>query len=181
LALIANALEQADHGRVRPPATERLRRVLVDGAREALAAEPDRSLPELACELATSPHHPSRVFRLACGHTISRHRMRLRVRSATEHMAAAESELGRLAAEPGFADQSHMCRVIRAETGYAPVALRSVVGAQLVGPASGARPERGSTSGADSNHQRAAASYRRWIPSSARTGNGSLDFPRSQP
>jgi transcriptional regulator GlxA family with amidase domain len=129
LMLIASILEQRDPGPVASgrPATARARRALVDSAREALAADAERSLPELAGELAVSPHHLSRVFRSACGHTIARHRMRLRVRSAMEHMAAGESELGRLAAELGFADQSHMSRVIRAETGHAPLSLRRIV------------------------------------------------------
>jgi AraC-like DNA-binding protein len=129
LMLIASTLERPDPRPVASgrPATERARRALVDGVREALAADPERSLMDLAGELATSPHHLSRVFRSASGHTIARHRMRLRVRSALEHMAAGESELGRLAAELGFADQSHMSRVIRAETGHTPVALRRIV------------------------------------------------------
>jgi AraC-like DNA-binding protein len=130
LVLIASTVEQPDPPSVASgrPATEGARRALVDGAREALAANPERSLPQLAGELATSPHHLSRVFRSACAHTIARHRMRLRVRSAMERIAAGDSELGRLAAELGFADQSHMSRVIRAETGHTPVTLRHIVG-----------------------------------------------------
>jgi AraC-like DNA-binding protein len=74
--------------------------------------------------LAVSPHHLSRVFRSAVGHTISRHRMRLRVRGALERLAAGDDDLPRLAADLGFADQSHLWRVVRAETGRTPSALR---------------------------------------------------------
>jgi AraC-like DNA-binding protein len=126
IALAAGALETRDPRRVASgrPATARARRALADGAREALAAEPERSLPELARALAVSPHHLSRVFHAATGHTISRHRMRLRARAALERLAGGEQDLARLAADLGFVDQSHLCRVLRGETGRTPSALR---------------------------------------------------------
>jgi AraC-like DNA-binding protein len=126
IALAARVLEEADPGRVDAgrPATERARRALAEGAREALAANPDRSLPELARELAVSPHHLSRIFRTHTGGTVSRHRMRLRARSALERLAGGERNLARLAADLGFADQSHLTRVVRRETGQPPSALR---------------------------------------------------------
>jgi AraC-like DNA-binding protein len=126
IALAARALQTRDARRLASgrPATARARRALADGAREALAAEPDRSLPDLARTLAVSPHHLSRVFRAATGHTISRHRMRLRARAALERLAGGEQDLARLAADLGFVDQSHLCRVLRSETGRTPSALR---------------------------------------------------------
>jgi AraC-like DNA-binding protein len=95
--------------------------------REALAADPDRSLQDLARDLAVSPHHLSRVFSAANGSTVSRHRMRLRARIAMERLAAGDHDLARLAADLGFADQSHLCRVVRAETGSTPAALRAAL------------------------------------------------------
>jgi AraC-like DNA-binding protein len=129
LGLASVALEAADPGRAASgrPAGERARRALVDGAREALAERPDRLLTELARLLAVSPHHLSRCFRAATGHTIARHRMRLRARAALDRLAGGERELARLAADLGFADQSHMVRVIRAETGTTPSALRAAL------------------------------------------------------
>jgi AraC-like DNA-binding protein len=129
IALAARLLERADPRRVASgrPATVRARRALADGAREALAADIERPLPALASDLAVSPHHLSRVFREVTGHTVSRHRMRLRARAALERLAGGESELSRLAADLGFADQSHLCRVLRSETGSAPSALRRVL------------------------------------------------------
>jgi AraC-like DNA-binding protein len=100
------------------------RRAIVDGTRELLATDPDRSLPDLARDLAVSPHHLSRTFREATGHTISRHRVRLRVRALLERLAGGDHELARLAAELGFADQSHLTRSVRAETGTTPGLLR---------------------------------------------------------
>jgi AraC-like DNA-binding protein len=99
----------------------------VDGVRGALVARPDSSLPELARELAVSPHHLSRVFRAETGETIARHRVRLRVRHALERLAGGEDELARLARRAGFVDQSYMCRVLRAETGETPSALRALL------------------------------------------------------
>jgi AraC-like DNA-binding protein len=127
--LAARTLEQADPRRVASgrPDTERARRLLAAGAREALADDADRTVPELARELAVSPHHLSRVFRAVTGHTISRHRMSLRARTAMERLAGGDRDLARLAADLGFADQSHLCRVVRAETGHTPSALRAAL------------------------------------------------------
>jgi AraC-like DNA-binding protein len=129
IGLAAGLLAQADAGRVTAgrPATARDRRALADGAREALAAVPERSLPELARVLAVSPHHLSRVFRALTGETIARHRMRLRARGALERLAGGERDLARLAADLGFADQSHLHRVLRSETGSTPAALRAAL------------------------------------------------------
>jgi AraC-like DNA-binding protein len=129
IALGAAALERRDPRRVAAgrPATAAARRQLVDGVREVLAAEPSRSLPELSQALAVSPHHLSRVFRSLTGNTISRHRMRLRARLALERLAGGERNLARLAAELGFADQGHLSRVVKGETGRTPSALRSAL------------------------------------------------------
>jgi AraC-like DNA-binding protein len=126
LELTARALERRDARRVASgrPATARARGALADGAREALAESPHRSLPDLARLLAVSPHHLSRVFRAHTGHTIARHRMRLRAREALERLARGEDDLARLALDLGFADQPPMTRVLRAETGATPAALR---------------------------------------------------------
>jgi AraC-like DNA-binding protein len=127
--LAAGALEQVEPTAVAAgrPSTAAERRKLADGVREALASDPGRSLPELARELSVSPHHLSRVFRSVCGHSIARHRMRLRVRVALERLVRGERHLARLAADVGFADQSHLCRVIRAELGSTPAALRAAL------------------------------------------------------
>jgi AraC-like DNA-binding protein len=126
IALAASALERVDRRPVQSgrPSTAGARRALAEGAREALAADPGIPLPRLARELAVSPHHLSRIFRSQTGHTLTRHRMRLRARQALERMACGDHDLAGLASDLGFADQSHLCRVIRSETGYPPGALR---------------------------------------------------------
>jgi len=129
IGLTAIMLESADAFRVASgrPATLRARRAITDGARELLAAGSERSLPQLARALAVSPHHLSRVFHEMTGHTISRHRMRLRARCALERIAGGERDLAGLAAELGFADQSHLCRVVVGETGMTPSKLRALL------------------------------------------------------
>jgi AraC-like DNA-binding protein len=133
IALAARALGQADPRRVASGSSPAARsgRALVDGVREALAAQPERSLPELASMFAVSPHHLSRSFRAVTGHTISRHRMRLRTRAALERLAGGERHLGQLAADLGFADHSHLCRVLHSEIGHTPSALRRALAATL--------------------------------------------------
>jgi AraC-like DNA-binding protein len=127
--LAARALEAIDPGRVAAgrSATTGARTALVDGAREALAADPNLSLPDLARALFASPHHLSRVFRSVTGETISRHRMRLRVRHALECLDSGADDLAWVAVHTGFADQSHLCRVMQQETGHTPSALRQAL------------------------------------------------------
>lgn len=130
IRLAASVLQSADPRPVASgrPATMRARRALVEGVREALVSSPDISLPELARLLAVSPHHLSRVFQRTTGQTISRYRMRLRVRAALERLAGGERDLARLAADVGFSDQSHLHRVVREETARSPSALRRALG-----------------------------------------------------
>ncbi len=134
ISLVATALAQSDSARVASgrPAGVRARRRLTDAAREALSADPGRSLPDLARELAVSPHHLSRVFHAVHGTTISRHRMRLRTRAALERLAGGERNLARLAADLGFADQGHLSRVVRAETGDTPSGLRRTLSTRAI-------------------------------------------------
>lgn len=109
------------------PGTRRARALAVDAIRELLAADPGRPLSELAREAAVSPHHLSRTFRASTGHTIARHRMLLRARLALERLGGGERNLARLAADLGFADQSHLTRVVRMLTGRTPASLRSAL------------------------------------------------------
>ncbi len=131
IVLTARVLAQAGSQRVAAgrPDARRARATLVDDARQALADDPNRSLTDLARTLSVSPHHLSRIFRSLTGETISRHRMRLRTRDALERLAGDEHDhdLARIAADTGFADQSHLCRVVRRETGYTPSALRQAL------------------------------------------------------
>lgn len=129
IATAARAVQAAEPDRVDVgrPTTTRARKALVDAARQALAADPDLSVVQLAQVLAISPHHLSRLFRAATGQAISRHRLRLRTRAALERLADGERHLARVAADAGFADQSHLWRVMQQETGVAPSLLRTLL------------------------------------------------------
>jgi AraC-like DNA-binding protein len=129
LMLAARTLELHNPGPIGSghPASAHARKALVEGARELLASDPQRSLTDLAGELAVSPHHLSRIFRRATGNTISSHRIRLRVRAALERLGGGDVDLARLAAELGFTDQSHLTRSIRAEIKATPGALRQAL------------------------------------------------------
>jgi AraC-like DNA-binding protein len=127
VAVLAGAHDGARRLASGRPATRAARRALVDDARAALAADPDVPLPRLARDLGTSPHHLSRTFGAATGHSIARHRMRLRTRHVLERLAGGDTGLAGLAAGAGFADQSHLTRVLRAETGATPAALRAAL------------------------------------------------------
>jgi len=102
-------------------------RRLVDAARELMAIDPDRPLPELARRLAVSPYHLSRVFHRVAGVTLSRYRIRLRTNAALERLSEGERGLAALAADLGFADQAHLTRTLRAETGLPPGQVRALL------------------------------------------------------
>ena len=126
ILLAASTLRRCDPGPTSSgrPGTEKAQRTTVEGVRELLAIDADLSLPDLARELAVSPHHLSRIFNQVTGHTISKHRIRVRIRSALDRLAAGDRDLARLALELGFADQSHLSRAVRRELGATPAALR---------------------------------------------------------
>jgi AraC-like DNA-binding protein len=105
----------------------RVKRQLVDEAREAVCADLRLSHAELARRLHVSPSHLSRAFRAQTGETLSRYRNRVRVRLALERLAAGERSLARLAVELGFADHAHLTRVIRSEHGAPPSLLRTLL------------------------------------------------------
>ena len=109
------------------PAGAARRRRLVDEVRQALHEEPDLRLTELARLVGLSPFHLSRMFKQACGLTISAYRVRLRVRGALERLGEGERDLARLAVDTGFADQAHLTRRVRTETGDTPGRLRALL------------------------------------------------------
>jgi AraC-like DNA-binding protein len=107
--------------------TRRAHRQLVREAREVLALAPQRALPALARELGVSPHHLSRIFHAHTGHTITQHRLSLRCRAALQRIGEGEHDLSRLAADAGFADQSHLTRTLRRQIGRTPSQVRKLL------------------------------------------------------
>jgi AraC-like DNA-binding protein len=122
--LLALAPDRA--GAARPGAATRAGR-LVDRARQLLAERTDVDLDDLAQAAGVSAYHLSHTFRRVTGLTMSRYRTRLRLRLAMERLAAGEDDLAGLAADLGFADQAHLTRALRAETGTTPAALRRLL------------------------------------------------------
>lgn len=85
------------------------------------AAPPVR---ELAHAAGVHPVYLARVFRRAYGAPVTEYARRLRVRAAADRVACTELPLARIAFEAGFADQAHLTRELRRETGLTPGALR---------------------------------------------------------
>lgn len=113
--LIGRLVETGSPGRLtaRRTRTARSHQRIVDHVREAIAANPTAlDLSGLAAELGHSSFHVSRVFRQATGTTLIQHRNDIRVAAAIDQIAQGRG-LADLAAELGFADQSHFARVFR--------------------------------------------------------------------
>jgi AraC family transcriptional regulator len=102
-----------------PPAWLRsIRDRLHDSAGAAL---PVRDLADAA---GVHPVSLARAFRRAYGVPVTEYARRLRVRAAADRVASTALPLARIAYEAGFADQAHLTRELRRETGLTPGALR---------------------------------------------------------
>ena len=125
--LIGTLVESAWPGRLTTdrPTTASSHRRIVDHAREAIAADPGGvEIRELSSHLGYSRFHVSRIFTRVTGTTLTAHRNRVRVSAALDRLSAGEANLAALAADLGFADQSHMVRAMRRSTGMHPSGLR---------------------------------------------------------
>ncbi len=109
--------------------TGRIRRALVDEAREAIVSDHPQAaaLVPLARLLEVSPSHLSRTFRRETGMSVTRFRNRIRVGRALDRIEQGERDLAGLAGDLGFADHAHLTRTIKAETGHPPTALRRLL------------------------------------------------------
>ena len=98
----------------------------LDGVRDRLRDDPRRlpTLEELATEAGVSRAHLARAFRRHTGRTIGDFVRRLRVERARGLLARTELPLSRVAFEAGFADQSHMNRLVLELLGVTPGGLR---------------------------------------------------------
>jgi AraC-like DNA-binding protein len=93
-----------------------------------LHSDPTAGLTALAAAAGWSPWYLSRAFHAATGLTLTAYRRRLRVRAALDDLARdPPPALAGLALRHGFADQSHLTRAVRAETGHPPAALRRLL------------------------------------------------------
>jgi len=115
------------HGRARP-ATAAGHRRMVDAAIQALLNDGFRlGLADLGRLVGASPSHLSRVFHRTTGIPLTVYRNQLRVRSVLARLQDGASGLADLATEHGFADHSHLDRVVRRHLGSRPSALRALL------------------------------------------------------
>jgi AraC family transcriptional regulator len=96
--------------------------------RDQLHADPARvcRISVLAEEAGVHPVHLARMFRRYCGRTVTSYLHQLRVLAAAERLAAGDSAVAGIAADAGFADHSHLCRVFGRALGVSPTAFRLV-------------------------------------------------------
>ncbi|MEV6304211.1 helix-turn-helix transcriptional regulator [Actinoplanes sp. NPDC051861] len=106
------------------PATAVAHRRLATEAREVLAeGRYADGLAGIAARVNCSPHHLSRIFRSVTGETLTAYRNRMRVRAVLSDVQDGADCLRTLAARYGFADQSHLTRVVRKHLGRPPNAV----------------------------------------------------------
>ncbi|MFC0110411.1 helix-turn-helix domain-containing protein [Kibdelosporangium aridum] len=102
-------------------------RTMVAAARAAILAEDPGGLLPLAGKLGVSPYRLSRAFPRELGVSVTQYRNRVRVAKALDRIAEGERDLAGLAADLGFADQAHLSRVLKAQVGRTPGALRALL------------------------------------------------------
>jgi len=86
---------------------------------------------DLANAAGIHPVHVARLFRLKTGGTPGEYLQHLRAQCACRLMQNPERSLGEIASESGFADQSHMNRILRRLAHCSPGVLRSLIHGQV--------------------------------------------------
>lgn len=84
---------------------------------------------ELAIEAGVHPVYLARAFRRHQRCSIGEFVRRQRVAEVCRRLTTSTASLASIALDSGFSDQSHLCRVFRAELGLTPSAYRKLVGA----------------------------------------------------
>lgn len=111
---------------------ERVRSLLADRYDEPL------TISQLAVEVACSPFHLCRLFKLATGLTLHRYRTELRLRAALERVADPEIDLTEVALDLGFSAHSHFTNAFRVAFGEPPSAFRRHASRRRIAAAGGA-------------------------------------------
>lgn len=95
-----------------------------DRLNESFAAPP--ALVELAGDTGRSAGHIARAFRTHFGRSIGEHCREARLQFAIRQLERTELPLAQVAAEAGFADQSHLTRAVTRRLGRSPAAHRNL-------------------------------------------------------
>jgi AraC family transcriptional regulator len=82
------------------------------------------TLSEVAAAIGRHPCHVARAFRGATGLTMGDYLRKLRVDDACRRLADDDAPIAAVAAETGFAHQSHLTAAVRRVTGLTPLAWR---------------------------------------------------------
>src|SRR5262249_59558331 len=82
------------------------------------------TLISIGREVGAHPVHVAQVFRRFQGCTIGEYMRKMRVDFACRELACGDAPLARIAAAPGFADQSHFSRTFKALTRMSPSQYR---------------------------------------------------------
>ncbi len=80
----------------------------------------------IATVVGVHPVHLARVFRRNYGCSIGEYVRKWRVEVASRQLAKSTRPIAEIAASAGFADQSHLCRTLKALGGLAPKEFRAV-------------------------------------------------------
>jgi AraC family transcriptional regulator len=104
-------------GRLGQRALSKIREYVLEHLAEPIEVD------ELAALVGRSPFHFSRVFTRSVGVTPYRYVVHLRLQAAMRQMRAGRMRLAEIAADTGFADQSHLSRWIRRVHGASPTEL----------------------------------------------------------
>lgn len=101
-----------------------------DRLADVLSVDPSTSIGRWAADTGLSREWLSRRFKRLFGVDSATFRVEARARLAWRHIVATGEPLAQIAAECGFADQSHMTRAIRRLTGRSPSSWRPVTSVQ---------------------------------------------------
>jgi len=102
-----------------PPWLNRAVELLHDRFRESLTLE------DISEQVNIHPIHLSRVFRKLYCCTMADYINRLRIQFICRALESGWADLASLAADAGFADQSHMGRIFKSYTGQTPARFRA--------------------------------------------------------
>jgi AraC family transcriptional regulator len=123
LELVSGLLRESAPARARraPPWLESVRERVREHLDERV------TLSDLAADAGVHPAYLARSFRRRYGMSVGEYTRRARLSWAAAQLTSTDTPLAALAAEAGFADQSHFTRAFKRHTGLTPARYRAVV------------------------------------------------------